>query len=76
MQRQILTHLDALVRCDTQNPPRNIGADHAIFSYLSSVLETVGGFSINKTDHGDGRISYLDKRQAPIAFQCSFGQRF
>jgi len=65
MQQQILTHLDELVRRDTQNPPRNIGADHAIFSYLSAVLETVGGFSVDITDHGDGRISYLATRGKP-----------
>jgi len=65
MLERILDHLDALVRCDTQNPPRDIGADHDIFAYLGSVLEAAGGFSVNLTDHGDGRISYLASRGDP-----------
>lgn len=62
MQQKILTHLDKLVRCDTQNPPRKIGTDHAVFRYINSVLESAGGFTVDITDHGDGRIGYLATR--------------
>jgi len=65
MQKQVLAHLAELVRCDTQNPPRKIGTDHAIFSYLNPVLDAAGGFSVAVTDHGDGRISLLAVRGQP-----------
>lgn len=65
MQKRVLAHLAELVRCDTQNPPRKIRMDHAIFGYINRVLDTVGEFSVAVTDHGDGRISYLAARGQP-----------
>ncbi len=61
--RQILEHLDALVACDTQNPPRLIDADAAIFQYCE---KTVGnGFKTRIWDHGDGHVSWYAVRGNP-----------
>ncbi len=60
----ILKHLAALVGCDTQNPPRDIGANHDIFKYIGSVLAGKD-FSVSVADHGRGRVSYLAKRGDP-----------
>lgn len=65
MPDTILRHLAALVGCDTQNPPRDIGANHDIFNYISSVLESGNGFSASVEDHGRGRVSYLAQRGDP-----------
>jgi len=65
MQQQTLTHLAELIRCDTQNPPRKINIDHDIFRYLDSVIGAAGGFSVEKIDHGEGRITYLATRGQP-----------
>jgi len=59
----ILGHLEALVACDTQNPPRLIDADSAIFHYCS---EQVGsGFEIRTWDHGGGHVSWFARRGKP-----------
>jgi acetylornithine deacetylase len=59
----ILGHLEALVACDTQNPPRLIDADSAIFRYCS---EQVGaGFEVRTWDHGDGHVSWFARRGNP-----------
>ena len=52
-----LGHLEALVACDTQNPPRLIDADSAIFRYCSDQLRA--GFEIRTWDHGDGHVSWF-----------------
>jgi len=65
MQQRVLRHLDKLVSCDTQNPPRRIDPNHAIFAYIDSILDTSGGFSVTRTDHGKGRVSYFAKRGQP-----------
>ncbi|MGI9205824.1 MAG: acetylornithine deacetylase [Woeseiaceae bacterium] len=62
---RILEHLENLVCCDTQNPPRDIGATHDIFRYIDSVLKPGNGFSVSVEDHGRGRVSYLAKRGDP-----------
>jgi acetylornithine deacetylase len=59
----ILGHLEALVACDTQNPPRLIDADSAIFSYCSDQLGA--GFEIRTWDHGDGHVSWFALRGNP-----------
>jgi len=59
----ILGHLEALVACDTQNPPRLIDADSAIFSYCSDQLGA--GFEIRTWDHGDGHVSWFALRGKP-----------
>ena len=38
----VLTHLEALVQCDTQNPPRNLAADSPIFAILREALKSAG----------------------------------
>ena len=45
-----LGHLDALVACDTQNPPRAIDGDSAIFRYCSEVVGS--DFRVELHDHG------------------------
>jgi len=59
----ILGHLEALVVCDTQNPPRLITADSAIFAYCSDQLGA--GFEIRTWDHGDGHVSWFALRGNP-----------
>jgi acetylornithine deacetylase len=65
MQQSILTNLGMLIRCDTQNPPRRIDSNHAIFAHINSVLQKADGFTVNLTDHGDGRISFFAIRGTP-----------
>jgi len=65
VQQSILRHLTSLVACDTQNPPRMITESHDIFVAISAILDTVGGFTIDIEDHGEGRVSYLAKRGEP-----------
>jgi acetylornithine deacetylase len=55
-----LTHLRALVACDTQNPPRAIGG--AIFDRIESALP---GFHCALTDYGDGAITLHAVRGTP-----------
>jgi len=60
---EILGHLEALVPCDTQNPPRRIEADSPIFRYCT---EQVGsGFDVRTWDHGDGHVSWLAVKGRP-----------
>jgi len=59
----ILDHLAALVACDTQNPPRLIDADSAIFCYCSDQVGS--GFEIKTWDHGDGHVSWFARRGNP-----------
>lgn len=59
----ILGHLEALVACDTQNPPRLINGGSEIFSYCT---EQVGSeFEITTWDHGDGHVSWFARRGKP-----------
>lgn len=59
----ILDHLAALVGFDTQNPPRNLDRDSAIWDYLATALGD--GFTVDITDHGKGRMSFLAVRGSP-----------
>ncbi|MBT8071248.1 MAG: acetylornithine deacetylase [Gammaproteobacteria bacterium] len=59
----VLNHLRNLVAFDTQNPPRSLEADAAIFSYIGDALG--GDFEIDIIDHGLGRISLLAVRGKP-----------
>jgi len=59
----ILKHLQALVACDTQNPPRKIDGDSDIFAYCREVLPT--GFETRVWDHGDGHVSWFAVRGRP-----------
>ena len=60
---ECLAHLDALVACDTQNPPRSIDGDSPIFAYLSEVVGST--FDIRTWDHGDGHVSWYAVRGRP-----------
>ena len=51
---RIIEHLEALVACDTQNPPRLIDGDSAIFQYCEKVVGN--GFRTRTRDHGDGHL--------------------
>jgi acetylornithine deacetylase len=57
----ILRHLEALVACDTRNPPRAIGTG-GMFDYLRAQLP---GFRTEVTDHGAGAVSMLAVRGNP-----------
>jgi acetylornithine deacetylase len=59
----IMRHLDELVACDTQNPPRLIDGDTAVFRYCGSLL--ADGFNIQTWDHGDGHVSWYALRGRP-----------
>ena len=45
----VLNHLKSLIAFDTQNPPRSLHADSAIFGWISDALGS--GFDIDVTDH-------------------------
>jgi acetylornithine deacetylase len=60
---RVLSHLEALIAFDTQNPPRSLNADAPIFSWIKNVLGE--GFKVEVTDHGLGRISMLAVRGNP-----------
>jgi len=59
----ILRHLEALVACDTQNPPRRIEGDSPIFNYCRKAVGS--GFETRTWDHGDGHVSWLALRGKP-----------
>ncbi len=63
----VLNRLKHLVAFDTQNPPRTLTADAAIFSWISASLRP--DFAIEIADHGLGRISMLAVRgQSSLLF--------
>jgi acetylornithine deacetylase len=57
----VLRHLEALVSCDTRNPPRAIGTG-GIFDYVRAQLP---GFDIEVVDHGAGAVSLFAVRGRP-----------
>jgi len=59
----VLDRLKHLVAFDTQNPPRALSADAAIFAWIKESLGP--DFAIEMTDHGLGRISMLAIRGQP-----------
>lgn len=59
----LLGHLERLVACDTQNPPRDITGDSEIFQYCSEVVGS--GFRVSTWDHGDGHVSWYALRGNP-----------
>lgn len=62
-EARLLSHLAALVACDTQNPPRLIEGDSPIFGYCSDVVGT--SFDIRTWDHGDGHVTWYAVRGRP-----------
>lgn len=70
MPQRVLSHLKALVACDTQNPPRAIRADDAIFVYCAKILRDAG-CSVQITDLGNGCINLLATRgHTNLVFNC------
>jgi acetylornithine deacetylase len=61
MLQATLKHLEALVSCDTRNPPRAITTG-GIFDYICTQLPD---FRIEVTDHGAGAVSLLAVRGEP-----------
>ena len=60
---RLLELLAGLVACDTQNPPRTIDGDSAIFALCA---EAVGSsFETQTWDYGDGHVSWLAVRGRP-----------
>jgi len=59
----LLAHLEALVACDTQNPPRAFDGDSTIFGYCSKVVGS--SFEISLWDHGDGHVTWYAVRGEP-----------
>jgi acetylornithine deacetylase len=59
----ILRHLEALVSCDTQNPPRAIDGDHPVFARCREVLSCA--FETKTWDHGEGHVSWFAIRGRP-----------
>jgi acetylornithine deacetylase len=60
---RLLEHLESLVACDTQNPPRAIDGDSPVFGYCSKVVGT--SFDIRMWDHGDGHVTWYAVRGNP-----------
>lgn len=61
MLNHILNHLEYLVGCDTQNPPRAITPEHRVIAYCADVLEACG-CTIEISDIGDGCVNLLATR--------------
>ncbi len=59
--QKTLEHLEHLVACDTQNPPR-LTAQSGVIGYLRTQL---GDFDLDFTDHGDGCHNLLATRGEP-----------
>ena len=70
MLGRVLNHLEALVGCDTQNPPRTIDAEHRVFSYCAQVLRGCG-CRVEIDDLGDGCVNLLATRgQTETILNC------
>lgn len=66
----VLGHLAPLIACDSQNPPRMITADSAMFVHAAAVLERVG-FELAFEDYGDGHVNLFARRgPARVLFNC------
>jgi acetylornithine deacetylase len=59
----ILERLEALVACDTQNPPRLINGDSEIFQLCENLVGS--GFQTRTWDHGEGHVSWYAVRGKP-----------
>lgn len=59
----LLAHLQKLIACDTQNPPREISGDAEIFRYCSEMVGS--GFKVRTWDHGNGHVSWYAVRGEP-----------
>ena len=59
---RILDHLAPLVAADTRNPPRAITPDHPL---IVAIRDSLPGFTIDVTDHGEGSLVIDAHRGAP-----------
>lgn len=67
---RVLEHLGRLIACDSQNPPRRIGPDSAMFVYAADVLDRAG-FDLEFQDYGDGHVNLFARRGlARVLFNC------
>jgi acetylornithine deacetylase len=60
---RLLAHLEALVACDTQNPPRAIDGDSPVMAYCSQVAGP--SCKIHIWDHGNGHVTWYAVRGKP-----------
>lgn len=66
----VLGHLAPLIACDSQNPPRRIAPDSAMFAHAAAVLER-SGFELAFEDYGQGHVNLLARRgPARLLFNC------
>ncbi len=67
---EMLNHLEALIACDSQNPPRAFDGEAAMFRYCREQLEQAG-FAVEVTDFGDGHVNLYARRGSPsVLFNC------
>lgn len=59
----LLGHLEALIACDTQNPPRRIDGDSPIFNYCDKAVGAQ--FDTLIWDYEDGHVSWFARRGTP-----------
>jgi len=59
----VVETLAKLVACDTQNPPRQIDGDSAIFQHCRAAVGD--RFRVNVWDHGDGHLTWYAVRGKP-----------
>lgn len=59
----VIGRLERLVACDSQNPPRRIDLDAALFAVCAHALP--GGYQVRTWDHGDGHVSWYAVRGKP-----------
>jgi acetylornithine deacetylase len=70
MPQRLLEHLARLIECDSQNPPRDIAPEAAMFVHARGVLEAAG-FDVEMTDYGDGHVNLYAVRGEPaVLFNC------
>lgn len=70
MSQRVLSHLEQLVSCDTQNPPRAITAQSPIYTYCAKVLREAG-CAVQIDDLGGGCVNLLATRgETDLVFNC------
>ena len=67
---RVLEHLAPLVACDSQNPPRIITPEAAMFVHAAAVLDRAG-FELTFEDYADGHVNLFARRGAArTLFNC------
>ncbi len=62
---RVLRHLERLVSCPTENPPRSIGGDDPAVRYCRGVLGEAG-CAVTVSDAGDGCVTLLATRDGAL----------